>query len=87
MDTTVLGLYPEQAKEKPYIASMGIYVCKASALNEHIYTYLKVERIGFRPRVTPLRENEKDAAHEEERVGHIPPPPAPCHRPSSPPDR
>lgn len=34
VDTTVLGLSKEVATEKPYIASMGIYVCKASALHE-----------------------------------------------------
>lgn len=32
VDTTVLGLTPEEAKASPYIASMGIYVFKKSAL-------------------------------------------------------
>ncbi len=32
VDTTVLGLTPEQAKASPYIASMGIYVFKKEAL-------------------------------------------------------
>ncbi len=32
VDTTILGLTPEQAKEKPYIASMGIYVFKKQVL-------------------------------------------------------
>lgn len=32
VDTTVLGLSPEQAKENPYIASMGIYVFKKDVL-------------------------------------------------------
>ena len=32
VDTTVLGLSAAEALVKPYIASMGIYVCKASAL-------------------------------------------------------
>ena len=32
VDTTVLGLSPNEAKEKPYIASMGIYVFKKDAL-------------------------------------------------------
>jgi glucose-1-phosphate adenylyltransferase len=32
VDTTVLGLTPEQAKQKPYIASMGIYVFKKEVL-------------------------------------------------------
>jgi glucose-1-phosphate adenylyltransferase len=32
VDTTILGLDPKSAKEQPYIASMGIYVCKADSL-------------------------------------------------------
>lgn len=32
VDTSVLGLSPDQAKEKPYIASMGIYVFKRDVL-------------------------------------------------------
>ncbi len=32
VDTTVLGLTPEQAKESPYIASMGIYVFSKAAM-------------------------------------------------------
>lgn len=32
VDTTILGLTPEQAKQKPYIASMGIYVFKREVL-------------------------------------------------------
>lgn len=32
VDTSILGLNPEQAKEKPYIASMGIYVFKKQVL-------------------------------------------------------
>ncbi|MGK7925462.1 MAG: sugar phosphate nucleotidyltransferase, partial [Spirulina sp.] len=34
VDTTALGLTPEEAKNKPYIASMGIYVFKKQALIE-----------------------------------------------------
>jgi glucose-1-phosphate adenylyltransferase len=34
VDTTVLGLDADKAQEKPYIASMGIYVCKASAMRD-----------------------------------------------------
>jgi glucose-1-phosphate adenylyltransferase len=34
VDTTVLGLTPEQAREQPYIASMGIYVFKRDVLIE-----------------------------------------------------
>eukprot|EP00899_Mesostigma_viride_P022541 jgi/Mesvir1/3471/Mv11964-RA.1 len=32
VDTTILGLSPEEAKKSPYIASMGIYVFKKSIL-------------------------------------------------------
>lgn len=32
VDTTILGLDKETAKEKPYIASMGIYVFKKDVL-------------------------------------------------------
>jgi glucose-1-phosphate adenylyltransferase len=32
VDTTVLGLSPEEAQQKPYIASMGIYVFKKQVL-------------------------------------------------------
>ncbi|XGW00189.1 MAG: glucose-1-phosphate adenylyltransferase [Leptolyngbya sp. BL-A-14] len=32
VDTTILGLTPEEAKKNPYIASMGIYVFKREAL-------------------------------------------------------
>lgn len=34
VDTTTLGLTPEEAKQNPYIASMGIYVFKAEVLTE-----------------------------------------------------
>ena len=34
VDTSVLGVDPATAKDKPFIASMGIYVMKASALKE-----------------------------------------------------
>jgi len=34
VDTTILGLDKEAAIKQPYIASMGIYVCKASALQD-----------------------------------------------------
>jgi hypothetical protein len=41
VDTTVLGLDAEAAKEQPYIASMGIYVCKARVLEELLTGLLK----------------------------------------------
>jgi len=34
VDTTILGLAPEKAKEMPYIASMGIYVFKKEAMED-----------------------------------------------------
>lgn len=34
VDTTVLGCTAKEAQEKPYIASMGIYVFKRTALIE-----------------------------------------------------
>jgi hypothetical protein len=34
VDTTVLGLSEEEAKAKPFIASMGIYVFKKGVLGE-----------------------------------------------------
>ena len=34
VDTTTLGLSPEEARQNPYIASMGIYVFKAETLTE-----------------------------------------------------
>ncbi|KAL6772069.1 AGP4 [Auxenochlorella protothecoides x Auxenochlorella symbiontica] len=37
VDTTLLGLDAETAARKPYIASMGIYLCKASAMH-HLLT-------------------------------------------------
>jgi glucose-1-phosphate adenylyltransferase len=42
VDTTVLGLTPEEAKAKPYIASMGIYVFKKGVLAD----MLKEEKTG-----------------------------------------
>jgi glucose-1-phosphate adenylyltransferase len=34
VDTTVLGLSKEEAEQKPFIASMGIYVFKKGVLGE-----------------------------------------------------
>lgn len=34
VDTTILGLDDERAKEMPYIASMGIYVIRKRALKQ-----------------------------------------------------
>ncbi|KAG2439909.1 hypothetical protein HYH02_010538 [Chlamydomonas schloesseri] len=47
VDTTVLGLTPEEAAEKPYIASMGIYVFKKSVLLDLLNnTYAKANDFG-----------------------------------------
>lgn len=40
VDTTVLGVDPSTAAAKPYIASMGIYVMKASALKEMLEVHM-----------------------------------------------
>ncbi|HEY9642218.1 MAG TPA: glucose-1-phosphate adenylyltransferase [Coleofasciculaceae cyanobacterium] len=39
VDTTALGLTPEQAQQSPYIASMGIYVFKAEVLMDLLRKY------------------------------------------------
>ena len=39
VDTTKLGLSPEEAKESPYIASMGIYVFKKEVMKRLLETY------------------------------------------------
>jgi glucose-1-phosphate adenylyltransferase len=39
VDTTVLGLDPETAKAKPYIASLGIYMMKADKLKELLHNH------------------------------------------------
>lgn len=48
MDTTVLGLSKDEALEKPYIASMGVYVFKKEILlNLLRYGSLSVKTLGF----------------------------------------
>ncbi len=39
VDTTVLGLTPEQARQQPYIASMGIYVFNKDVMNDLLKRY------------------------------------------------
>ena len=39
VDTTALGLSPEESKEKPFIASMGIYVFKKQVLIDLLNKY------------------------------------------------
>lgn len=46
VDTTVLGLSPEDAKESPYIASMGIYVFKKKVMLDLLKKDAKVNDFG-----------------------------------------
>lgn len=51
VDTSVLGLTAEEAKEKPYIASMGIYVFKREALVRLLRDF--PEQIDFGKEIIP----------------------------------
>lgn len=51
VDTTVLGLSPEQAKEFPYIASMGIYVFKKEVLVKLLHRF--AEQTDFGKEIIP----------------------------------
>nr|WP_199329281.1 glucose-1-phosphate adenylyltransferase [Coleofasciculus sp. FACHB-1120] len=51
VDTTTLGLSPEQAKKNPYIASMGIYVFKKEVLMELLQT--NQDRTDFGKEIIP----------------------------------
>lgn len=46
VDTTVLGLSPEEAKQSPYIASMGIYVFKRQVLLDLLKNYANYTDFG-----------------------------------------
>ncbi|MCU0536327.1 MAG: glucose-1-phosphate adenylyltransferase [Hydrococcus sp. Prado102] len=46
VDTTVLGLTPEQARQSPYIASMGIYVFKKAVLEKLLRENLQQTDFG-----------------------------------------
>ncbi|GAB4373706.1 MAG: glucose-1-phosphate adenylyltransferase [Elainellaceae cyanobacterium] len=46
VDTTVLGLSPEEAKQQPYIASMGIYVFKRQVLIDLLKNYAEYTDFG-----------------------------------------
>jgi glucose-1-phosphate adenylyltransferase len=46
VDTTVLGLTPEQAKQNPYIASMGIYVFKRKVLMDLLKNFSEFTDFG-----------------------------------------
>ena len=54
VDTTVLGLTPQQAQEKPYIASMGIYVFKREVL---IKLLKESEQTDFGKEIIPSAAN------------------------------
>ncbi len=51
VDTTILGLTPEKAKEQPFIASMGIYVFKKEVLVKLLRESL--ERTDFGKEIIP----------------------------------
>ena len=51
VDTTILGLNPEQAKDQPYIASMGIYVFKKKVLIDLLEQNL--EKTDFGKEIIP----------------------------------
>jgi len=46
VDTTILGLSSEQAQQKPYIASMGIYVFKREVLSKLLRESLEQTDFG-----------------------------------------
>jgi glucose-1-phosphate adenylyltransferase len=56
VDTTTLGLTPEQAKKSPYIASMGIYVFKKEVLGKLLQANL--EQTDFGKEIIPASAND-----------------------------
>ncbi|MBE9181022.1 glucose-1-phosphate adenylyltransferase [Oculatella sp. LEGE 06141] len=56
VDTTKLGLTPEEAKEKPYIASMGIYVFKREVMVDLLRR--STEQTDFGKEIIPGCANE-----------------------------
>lgn len=56
VDTSVLGLTPEQAKKNPYIASMGIYVFKRDVLFKLLRE--APERTDFGKEIIPASAND-----------------------------
>ena len=56
VDTTILGLSPEQAKQTPYIASMGIYVFKKDVLT-HLLNK-SPEQTDFGKEIIPASAND-----------------------------
>ncbi|MBW4591680.1 MAG: glucose-1-phosphate adenylyltransferase [Brasilonema angustatum HA4187-MV1] len=55
VDTTVLGLTPEQAQKQPYIASMGIYIFKKEVLTKLLNE--ASERTDFGKEIIPEAAN------------------------------
>lgn len=56
VDTTVLGLNPQQAKESPYIASMGIYIFKKDVLDKLLQD--NQEQTDFGKEIIPASAND-----------------------------
>jgi glucose-1-phosphate adenylyltransferase len=56
VDTTTLGLTPDQAKEKPFIASMGIYVFKKQVLIDLLRKNLN--QTDFGKEIIPASAND-----------------------------
>ncbi|MBW4582982.1 MAG: glucose-1-phosphate adenylyltransferase [Tildeniella nuda ZEHNDER 1965/U140] len=56
VDTTILGLTPEEAKKNPYIASMGIYVFKREALVKLLRDF--PEQTDFGKEIIPASSKE-----------------------------
>jgi glucose-1-phosphate adenylyltransferase len=56
VDTTVLGLNPEQARDNPYIASMGIYVFKKEVLHKLLKQNL--EQTDFGKEIIPAAADD-----------------------------
>jgi glucose-1-phosphate adenylyltransferase len=52
VDTTTLGLSPEEAQKTPYIASMGIYVFKKQVLNDLLKS--RPEQTDFGKEIIPM---------------------------------
>ena len=58
VDTTAMGLDPEQAKEKPFIASMGIYVFKKQVLIDLLRKY--PDQTDFGKEIIPSSARDYD---------------------------
>jgi glucose-1-phosphate adenylyltransferase len=56
VDTTILGLTPEQAKQSPYIASMGIYVFKKEVLEKLLQA--NPDQTDFGKEIIPASAND-----------------------------